>query len=300
MRPDSIVYLGGSAEQSTAAWRVQSGRVNFSVGDQVTQIVTPTVTTTAQQNASGHIDVGNEGDTGVKIFAGEAEVATSAGETITLRENQAVQVDAQGVAGALQDLPPPPELLSPTIKAILPYAAPPESTAELTWKTVVNGKTYHVSLDYNVVQSNLLLSATLDAPGLTEPRHELTALDPGRYFWRVAAVNEAGLEGAFSRVSFFSVEPLPQAAEVEVPEPALDLPILTLASVDAIAPGILHVHGRADPGSVVTINDYEVRVGPDGSFSEHIRRTGDPEIIVRATSPDGQFTEQSRPVPAGQ
>ena len=60
------------------------------------------------------------------------------------------------------------------------------------------------------------------------------------------------------------------------------------------------MHGRADPGSVVTINDYEVRVGPDGSFSEHIRRTGDPEIIVRATSPDGQFTEQSRPVPAGQ
>jgi hypothetical protein len=44
VRPDSIIYLGGSAEQSTAAWRVQSGRVNFSVGDQVTRarsMVTP-------------------------------------------------------------------------------------------------------------------------------------------------------------------------------------------------------------------------------------------------------------------
>jgi len=48
VRPDSIAYLGGSPEQSTAAWRVEAGRVNFTVGDQVTQIVTPT----AQRNAS--------------------------------------------------------------------------------------------------------------------------------------------------------------------------------------------------------------------------------------------------------
>jgi hypothetical protein len=186
VRPDSIVYLGGSAEQSTAAWRVQSGRVNFSVGEQVTQIITPTLTTTAEKNASGHIDVGTEGDTGVKIFTGTAEVETTSGETITLLENEALQVDAQGQAGEKQALPPPPNLLSPTLKAVIPYSAPPEATAELTWETVVNGKTYHVSLDYNVVQANLLLSATLDAPGLTEPMHELRGLDPGRYFWRVA------------------------------------------------------------------------------------------------------------------
>jgi hypothetical protein len=297
VRPDSIVYVGGSAEASTAAWRVQSGRVNFSVGDQVTQIVTPTVTTTAQQNASGHIDVGASGDTGVKIFRGEAEVETTAGDTITLRENEAVQVDAAGQAGEKLELPPPPKLLSPTLKEILPFAAPPESTAELTWEAVINGKTYHVSLDYNVMQANLLLSATLDAPGVTRTMHELRGLDPGRYFWRVAAVNEAGLEGAFSRVSFFSVEPLPEATGVEVPMPALGPPFLTLAALEEVAPGVLHVHGRADPGSVVTVNDHEVTVLPDGSFSEHVRRPGGTEVTVRATGPDEQFTEQSRPIP---
>jgi hypothetical protein len=198
------------------------------------------------------------------------------------------------------ELPPPPELLSPELRAVLPFASPPESVAELTWKAVVNGKTYHVSLDYNVMQANLLLSATLDAPGLTDTMHELRGLDPGRYFWRVAAVNEAGLEGAFSRVAFFSVEPLPEASDVDVPSPVLGLPFLTVASLEEVAPGILHLHGRAEPGSVVTVNDREVTVSPDGSFSEHVRRPGGTEVVVRATGPDGQFTEQARPIPREQ
>lgn len=297
VRPDSIVYLGSSAEGSTAAWRVQSGRVNFSVTGEVTQIVTPTATTTAQHNASGHVDVGASGETGVKIFSGEAQVETTAGDILTLRENEAVQVDARGRAGEKLNLPPPPKLLSPTLRAILPFAVPPEATAELMWEAVLNGQTYHVSLDYNVVQANLLLSATLDAPGLTRTVHELKGLDPGRYFWRVAAVNEDGLEGAFSRVSFFLVEGLPEAVAVEVPAPAPRLPFVTLAPLSEVAPGILHVHGRADPGSTVTVNGREVVVLADGSFSEHVRRPAGAEVTVRATGPAGQFTEQARTIP---
>ena len=53
VRPDSVVYIGGSAEASTAAWRVQSGRVNFSIGGEATEIVTPTLKTTALENATG-------------------------------------------------------------------------------------------------------------------------------------------------------------------------------------------------------------------------------------------------------
>jgi hypothetical protein len=298
VRPDSIVYLGGSAELSTAAWRVESGRVNFSVGDQVTQIVTPTVTTTAQRNARGNIDVGTDGETGVKVFAGQAEVQTQQGQLITLGENQALQVDAQGLAGEAQDLPPPPKLLSPEVKAILPFASPPEASAELTWEAVVRGDTYHVALDYNVVQANLLLSATLDEPGIRDTRHELQGLDPGRYFWRVAAVNAAGLEGAFSRVSFFSVENLPEPEpDVVDEEPDLGLPTLSLAAIEDVGAGVLHVHGRAQPGSTVTVDGHEITVRSDGSFSEYVRRTGETEVVVQATGPDGQSTEQARPVP---
>ena len=56
------------------------------------------------------------GETGVKIFRGQAEVKTTQGQKITLTENQAVQVDAAGKAGATLDLPPPPTLVAPLRK----------------------------------------------------------------------------------------------------------------------------------------------------------------------------------------
>jgi hypothetical protein len=300
VRPDSIVYLGGSAELSTAAWRVESGRVNFSVGDQVTQIVTPTVTTTAQRNAIGNIDVGAEGETGVKVFSGQAEVQTQQGQRITLGENEALQVDAEGQAGEKQALPPAPTLLEPELKAALPFASPPDPSAELRWEAVPRGDTYHVALDYNVVQADLLLSATLDEPDVRNTRHALLGLDPGRYFWRVAAVNGAGLEGAFSRVSFFSVEQLPEPEPEAVEEPEPAVPSLSLAAIEDVGAGVLHVHGRAVPGSTVTLDGYEIKTRSDGSFSEYVRRTERAEVVVQAIGPDGQTTEQARPVPRRQ
>jgi hypothetical protein len=294
VRPDSVVYIGGSAEASTAAWRVQSGRVNFSTGDEATEIVTPTLRTTAGQNAAGNIDVAETGETGVKIFRGQAEVETSQGQKITLTENQAVQVDAGGQAGAAVELPPPPTLVAPPSKARLPLVAPPEPSAKLAWSPVKNGATYRVAMDYNVTQANLLLSAALDQAGISSTSHEIKGLNIGRYFWRVSAVNKDGLEGAPSRVAFFAVVepevPQPEPTPTPGPEPLT----LVLQAVDEIAPGIVHVGGRTLAGAAVTVNGTAVKVMPDGSFSEYVRHSGPAQLVVRATGPDGQFTEQSR------
>jgi hypothetical protein len=294
VRPDSVVYLGGSAESSTAAWRVQSGRVNFSVGDRPTEIVTPTARAKAGQNASGNIDVGESGDTGVRIFAGQAEIETTQGQRITLAENEAILVDAAGKASAKVALPPAPRLLAPVFKAELPYVAPPGLTTKLAWEAVPNGGTYHVAIDYNVVQANLLLSAALDEPDVRQTTHELRGLDKGRYFWRVAAVSKEGLEGAYSRVSLFSI--VPPASPPPPPPAAPPPPRLSLAPVEEVAAGIIHVQGRAAPGSTVTVDGHEVNVSPDGSFSEYVRRTDRGKVLVRAKAPDGETREQSRPV----
>lgn len=293
VRPDAVVYIGGSAESSNSAWRVQSGRVSFSA-QQGEEIVTPTVRTTVAENASGNIDVGEGGDTGVRIFAGQAQIETTQGQKITLAENQAVQVDAGGKAGSTVDLPPAPKLLAPAPKAELPYVEPPDTTTRLRWEQVRNGTTYHVAIDYNVVQANLLLSAALDEQGIRDGFHDLQGLDKGRYFWRVAAVNKEGLEGAYSRVSFFSI--VAPAEPVPTPEPEVEVPALTLAAVEEVSPGVVHVHGRTRPGSTLTIDGHEVGVSSDGSFSEYVRKGDRGEVVVRATGPDGQTSEQARPV----
>jgi FecR protein len=294
VRPDSVVYIGGSAEASSAAWRVQSGHVNFSVGNETTRIVTPTVRTMAFPNASGNIDVTDTGETGVKIFRGQAEIETTQGQRVTLNANQAVQVDAAGRAGARLDLPPPPTLVAPAAKSRLPLVAPPATSASLSWNAVRNGVTYRVAIDYNVTQANLLLSAALDEPGIAGTSHDLTGLNVGRYFWRVSAVNKEGLEGAFSRVSFFSV------VEHVTPQPTPTLgvkpPALLLHALEEVAPGVVHVGGRTDPGATVVVDGNTLEVMPDGSFSEHVRTRGPGGVVIRATGADGQFTEQARAV----
>jgi hypothetical protein len=55
----------------------------------------------------------------------------------------------------------------------------------------------------------------------------------------------------------------------------------------------VHVGGRTDPGATVTVDGASVRVMHDGSFSEHVQRRGTGEVLVRATAPDGQFTERA-------
>jgi hypothetical protein len=107
------------------------------------------------------------------------------------------------------------------------------------------------------------------------------------------------MEGQFSRVSVFSVETL-QEPEPDIEEPDLGLPTLTLAALQEVGGGVLHVHGQAQPGSTVTVDGHEISVRPDGSFSEYVKRTDRAEVMVRATAPDGQFAEQARSVPRRQ
>jgi hypothetical protein len=295
VRPDSVVYLGGTAQASAAAWRVQSGRVDFSTGERPTEIGTPSLRATAAQNAAGSIAVAEGGPTGVRVFRGQAEIETQQGQRLTLAENQAVQVDAAGRAGVTQQLPPPPELIAPTPWAQVPFVPPPAAVTTLRWNAVRDGVTYHVAIDFNVTQAELLLSAALDAPGVPATEHALAGLAPGRYFWRVAAVNSAGLEGAFSRSAFFSVVTPAPPQPAPSPPPAAAAASLIVQLAEEVSPGVLHVVGRTDPGARVTIDGIAVKAMPDGSFGEYVVKHG-PQIVVRATADGARAAQKTRRV----
>jgi hypothetical protein len=108
-------------------------------------------------------------------------------------------------------------------------------------------------------------------------------------------VNKDGLEGAFSRVSFFAVVE-PETPPQPTPTPGVAPPVLVLQALDEVAPGVVHVGGRTDPGTAILVNGTAVKVMPDGSFSEYVRRSAPGEVVIRATGADGQFTEQARTV----
>ena len=290
VRPDSVVFISigeAAVAEDATAWRIQSGQVNFELKKD-TDIITATARTRASANSTGNIDVTEEGGTGVRIFRGSAQVATKQGETVTLTDNQAVVVDPRGKAGPKLVLPPTPNLVGPPGKAQLPFVPAPQVTTQLQWEVVRSAQTYRVVMDYNVRQADLLLSTALDQPGIASTAHELRGLDAGSYFWRVAGVSKEGLEGEFSKVSLFSV------VKPSSPEPSpTGGPALRVGAV-AVLDGILQVKGRTDPGAAVTVDGHDVKVLPDGSFSEFVRLTEKEFVVVRATSANGEFTEQKR------
>ncbi len=291
IRPDSVVLMGDTAAASKAAWKVESGKVNFEVQQQ-TEISSPNVRTVAMVGAEGNIDITEGGDTGIRIFRGSAQVQTSQGDQLTLKENEGLKVDKGGKAGKTLVLPGAPLAVAPPAQAEVPYTKPPGATAKLAWSPVPGGESYRVAMDYNVAQANLLLSAALDAPGLTDTSHELKGLDPGKYFWRVAGVNREGFEGAFSRVTSFSVVKPPEPTSTPTPDegPALSMdPVAVLESV-------LQVRGRTKPGATVTVDGLPVKVQSDGSFNEFVKRSARTEVVITATGPDGTVTEQKLPV----
>jgi hypothetical protein len=80
------------------------------------------------------------------------------------------------------------------------------------------------------------------------------------------------------------------------PEPtAAQAPALSVG-VAAVLEGIVQVKGRTDPGASVTVDGHEVKVLPDGSFSEFVKQTETAPVVVRATDASGLFTEQKKTV----
>jgi hypothetical protein len=281
---ESVVRI---SDESDANWRVQTGQVNFAL-NRATEIETPTASTRAEANTEGKIDIGAGGDSRYTIFRGKVEITTAQGDLVVLNENEGVQLDGKGKAGPKSALPPAPAPMAPAALAELPFKALPGVTATLEWKPVTGGATYRVAVDYNVRQADLLIAAALDQAGIVASAHDLKGLNPGKYYWRVAGVNSEGLEGAYSKVSVFAVTTAPEPT----PEPARAR--LSVEAVDDLG-NVVALRGRTAPGSVVSVEGVELKVQPDGSFSEFLRKTGR-VITVKVTGPGGEVAEETRPV----
>jgi hypothetical protein len=202
-----------------------------------------------------------------------------------LAANEGVRVDSVGQAGPKLTLPAAPTLLAPGEQAEFLHVAAPAVTTRLAWNRVARGRTYRIAIDFNVEHADLLLSAALDERGVSGNSWDLKGLDLGKYFWRVAAVNEADMEGEFSKVSRFSVVE-PPAPEAEEPD------LLVVDSVEAVS-NVVHVKGRTLPSASVTVNGNAIKVLGDGSFDEYLEG-GTPLFVIRVTGPDGKVVEESR------
>ncbi len=284
MRPDSLLSIeetGGdpATRQRRVAVGLSSGDVSYnrSAAGGSTQVSTPTVKLTHGGAGGGGLSVAETGETDVRVFSGEAaRLETRSGASVELQASEGVRIDAAGKAGAKTALPAVPLLLAPPHQTEIAYLDPSRGTTLLAWKVVPGAQEYRVMLDYSTHFNRPLVDQRL-----RENQVSLRGLEPGRYYWKVAAVAKDGVEGSFSALSAFSIAR--PTARAGVPPPPL-----TVASLE-VRNNILQIKGRSEPGASVTVNGQRVEVQADGSFNEFVTldKAGAQVVEIRAVGLNG-------------
>jgi hypothetical protein len=301
VRPDSLITIEETSEDPSTkrrrvAWHISSGEVNFqtvrrNVPGSATEFTTPTVKATAGENTDGGIRVEESGTSDVKVFQGTSQLETKSGERVALGASEALKVDSVGRASAKQALPGVPVLLAPSHQSEIIYPDPARATTLLMWKPVPGAVGYHVVLDYSAYFNRPMF----DRAGVPESQIQLRALDTGKYYWRVAAVDKDNVEGAYSDFARFTITRRGGAGTAGGPPPPL-----VIDAID-VRTNILQVKGRSEAGASVTVNDQPVDVQEDGSFNEYITldKPGRQTVVIRATGLAGGVREEKRTVVVG-
>jgi hypothetical protein len=293
LRPDSLTSIVESSQnpvsrQHRVALSIQSGEANFQTSPSTvsgsTTISTPTVRTTVERETAGNILVEEGGDTGIRIFQGSGQAETTTGERIQLASNEGVRVGADGTAGPKTILPQVPILTAPPNETEVSYPDPARAITLLMWNGVASAESYRVMVDF----SKTFARPLFDRRVTENTQMELRGLDTGTYFWKVAAVDEEGVEGSFAPAASFSLLKTPQSA---AKPPPLAVDTLELRG------NILHVRGQTAPGANVTLNGVRIEVQSDGSFNEFVMyEAGPTTVLMRATSVSGGVAELRRPI----
>ncbi len=268
---------------SAGAGTVETAKKN--VPSSTTQISTPSLKTVFDELSKAAVNVGETGESDLRLFQGSVRAETKGGQTIQLGPSEGLKVSAQGSAGPKVTLPSLPVLVAPPHQTEVVYPDP-RSNIALLWKAVPGAVSYHLMVDYSAYFNRPLV----DRRDIHESRQEIRGLELGRYYWRVSALDKDGVEGGFSPFFSFTLARHPRtSAEAEPP--------LTIESID-VRSNILQVKGRTEPGATITVNGQRVEVGADGAFNEYVTldKGGAQVVVVRATGLNGGAHEERRSV----
>ena len=293
VRPDSLITIEETSEnpatkERRVAWHISSGEVTFNAPRRTegsTEITTPLTRLSTREEAEGAVGVKESGESDIRLFRGRTEIEmTKTGERVVLGPKEAVRIDSDGRAGAKVELPSVPQLLSPADQADLAYTDLTKAITSFVWKGVADAKAYRLVLDFSPSFNKPLF----DKP-ITETTQAVTGLDLGRYYWRVAAIDSQGNEGAYSDPGSFRVTTMRTSGG---PPPALV--ISSLQTRD----NILQIKGRTEPGATVSVNGQPLDVESDGTFNEFITldKAGAQRIDIVAVGISGGMNKKTEHV----
>jgi hypothetical protein len=212
LRPNSkaMIDLSGSTESARGDIRVtkiklESGSLVAKVKkllqrDSRFEIQTPTATSFIR-GTEFRVKVEDDNATRLEVLEGAVDFGSEA-EKVSVEGNFGSRVDIAGNTPADPHvLPSPPtELFTPEDKQVLDESL---ATYQFSWATVENASKYHLEVASDGEFKQLVEEAWLEGANADMMSLRIDALEPGTYFWRVSALDDAGYESPWSEWRYF-------------------------------------------------------------------------------------------------
>ncbi len=213
------------------------------------------------------------GATSVSAYKGLIEVESVTGEKKFLEQNKSITTTPQGL-GAVRSLLGPPAIISPRDGEILRVEDPTLQPFALTWADSRSAVRFQIS-------GKPLFSALLTPERTVSGNSvQLQGLPQGMYYWRLRAVGDDD-RTHWSKIHRFRIMQ-------EYKRPQIERDLSLTVNHTLIGDGII-LQGKTDAGVHVSVNNLEIPVNADGSFSKIylFRASGTQMVVVRAFDEEG-------------
>ncbi|HEX9148456.1 MAG TPA: FecR domain-containing protein [Thermoanaerobaculia bacterium] len=285
IRPGSLfeVRRPSSSDASGSEVKMVSGAVNVYTSASPSTIATDDATAAIERDSRVSVDVAAGEKTEVTTYRGKTTVSTGL-HTVVLEGRQSVVAAARtGVLSPRVVLPESPRPLGPDDNRTFDLVT--GGDVELKWSRVPEAVRYRIQIS----RSRLFVpdANEVDLDNRTGLSAEIKVSREGAYFWRLAAIDRAGVSSDWSSVRRFrmSSEPI-QAGSGDVTPPELSvLPPQQMGN-------LFLIFGKTEKGAMVTVNAEPADVSSDGSFKKTvtIERDGYAILVIKAVDAAGNET----------
>jgi hypothetical protein len=246
---------------------VNAGGINvktreYLVSGSTHEVKTPTsVATLSAQTA---LDIGydpGEKVTDISVFSGQADVR--AGEQkLTLATNENVRVDPAEKFTPKKKIPKIPMLFRPSHFKFFLLDSLRKGSLPFEWESVGQGVRY----EFQCAATPLFTNPIIVAGKLRHSSYAGRFSEEGRYFWRVKAIDDKGLEGGYSAPYWFQISNV---------EPTGTPPRLEISSITAFGGGLVMVEGKTKPGVFVSVEGgdkvWQPFIDASGNFRKPVQ-----------------------------
>jgi hypothetical protein len=286
IRPGSLfeVRRPTTAEGSGSEVKMVSGAVNVYTSASPSTVATDDATASIERDSRVSVDVAQGEKTEVTSYRGKTTVSTGL-NTVTLEGRQRVVASARtGALSTKVTLPESPLPILPADNRTFDLSSG-GGDVDLRWSRVADAARYRIQIS----RSRLFVpdANEVDLDDRTGLSARIKVSRQGPYFWRLAAINRAGVSSDWSPVRRFRMleEPVHAGAADTTPPELSVLPPQQMGN-------LFLIFGKTERGAVVTVNADPADVTTDGSFKKTvtIERDGYAMLVIKAVDPSGNET----------